>query len=374
MNILLYSWYFFPTEIGGLEKYLYNLTESLKRDHNVILFISKENHIKIKDVKIYYIPTLKTQIATFDIFSQIISITLLLPYIIIKEKIDLVSTYVPTTNSTLVLFISKLMKIKNIINIRGYRPNLSLFRRITGDIGLIFTNNIFVNSKDFKERYIKQSFLPKSFINKKIWTFIPNGIILKFWEKEININKKIYDIIFVGHLKPKYRFVAKGFDVLYKALVKINKDYNLKLKVVVLGPYDIELIKSEIPNVDLSYFEFHGMVKNKKTVREFYNLSKIYVLSSTHEGMPNSLMEAMAVGIPCIASNVGAVSELIDNKNNGFIFPNRDYIELSKIILKLLNDLQLREKISKAAQIKIRNNFSWDIIIKRLIRHYKYLK
>jgi len=372
MNILLYSWYFFPTEIGGLEKYLLNLTNLLKKNHKVVLLISRENNIKIKNVKIYYVPTLKTKISFLGLLSQVISIALFLPYIIMKEKIELISSYVPTANSTLTLLISKFMRVPNLINIRGYRPDISLFRRVMGDIGLFFTNNIFINSKDFKKRYVKQSFLPKSFINKKNWIFIPNGIKFKFWEKKSSIDDKKYDLIFVGHLKPKHRFVAKGFDVLYKALERISHEYNLKLHVVVLGPYEKELIRREIADVDLSYFEFHGMVKSKKKIRDFYYLSKIYVLPSTHEGMPNSLMEAMATGLPSIASNVGAVPELIDNNVNGFIFPNRNEMELSKIILKLMKDTELREKIGKAAKRKMRDNFSWDIIINDVI--HKFIK
>jgi len=372
MNILLYSWYFFPTEIGGLEKYLLNLTNLLKKNHKVVLLISRENNIKIKNVKIYYVPTLKTKISFLGLLSQVISIALFLPYIIMKEKIELISSYVPTANSTLTLLISKFMRVPNLINIRGYRPDISLFRRVMGDIGLFFTNNIFINSKDFKKRYVKQSFLPKSFINKKNWIFIPNGIKFKFWEKKSSIDDKKYDLIFVGHLKPKHRFVAKGFDVLYKALERISHEYNLKLHVVVLGPYEKELIRREIADVDLSYFEFHGMVKSKKKIRDFYYLSKIYVLPSTHEGMPNSLMEAMATGLPSIASNVGAVPELIDNNVNGFIFPNRNEMELSKIILKLMKDTELREKIGKAAKKKMRDNFSWDIIINDVI--HKFIK
>ena len=88
-----------------------------------------------------------------------------------------------------------------------------------------------------------------------------------------------------------------------------------------------------------------GKVKN---IEEKIYKDSIFVLSSNYEGMPNSLMEAMALGLACISTNCssGGPNVLINNKKNGILINVGDRKQLKKALLELINDNKYMEKIS----------------------------
>lgn len=81
------------------------------------------------------------------------------------------------------------------------------------------------------------------------------------------------------------------------------------------------------------------------------NDSRIFVLSSNYEGMPNALMEAMALGLPCISTDCpcGGPKSLIKNGDNGLLVKNGDRVALGKAICRLANEEKIRKNISKKA-------------------------
>ncbi|KKL23210.1 hypothetical protein LCGC14_2427690, partial [marine sediment metagenome] len=89
-------------------------------------------------------------------------------------------------------------------------------------------------------------------------------------------------------------------------------------------------------------------------------------LPSISEGMPNSLMEAMALEMPCIASNVGGVPELIEHNVDGLIFEPKNPKKLADLIRLLLEDENLQKKLGMNARKKMMNKFNWNQIIKKL--------
>ena len=91
--------------------------------------------------------------------------------------------------------------------------------------------------------------------------------------------------------------------------------------------------------------------------------ASLYVLSSRYEGMPNALMEAMALGLPCIATNCsgGGPKTLITNRVNGILIKNDGEVALSKEIAFVLQNAQISKKLSNEATL-VRNDFSIDII------------
>lgn len=201
---------------------------------------------------------------------------------------------------------------------------------------------------------------------------IPNWIDLDNYvynDKRVitNIHRKAEDavmILFMGWVQSD-----KGVFDLYSALSDESLK-NKRLHVAILGdgPAREELIAfSKKQNNPNHTYEFPGWVHG--TLKTNY-LAKadIFILPSHSEGMPNSLMEAMASGVPSIATDVGAVKDLIVNNESGLIIKVGDIKGISNAILHYLNETSETEKMIQSARQIILNNHSVEIASKKIQR------
>ena len=145
---------------------------------------------------------------------------------------------------------------------------------------------------------------------------------------------------------------------------------NLNLKVLVIGHANMYLLKKMIALDIEKYFNFYGFLENYSTLKTKIQKSRIYVLPSISEGMPNSLMEAMALEMPCIASNVGGVPELIEHNIDGLLFEPSNPKKLAELIRLLLEDENLQIQLGINARKKMVTKFNWNQIIKKFENFY----
>ena len=156
--------------------------------------------------------------------------------------------------------------------------------------------------------------------------------------KNNNLIKNREDIVLaVGRLHN-----VKQFDVLIKVFSQIETEY----KLVILGEgnkrNNLEKIIKE-KNLEKKVF-LKGQVKN---VNEYYQKSKIFVLSSKYEGFPNALLEAMSNGCACISFDCPyGPNEIITNKKDGILVKNQDQDELKRAIESLIRDESYQQKLS----------------------------
>lgn len=145
---------------------------------------------------------------------------------------------------------------------------------------------------------------------------------------------KEYDLIFVGRLEPN-----KGVGLFLEAVKKLNR------KSIIVGHGSLyNKIKSEIENHKLNV-SIHGFAKDSKEIAELLNKSKILIMSSYNEGGPRVVVEAMACGVPVLATSVGIVPDLLKNSRSGEII---DW-EANDIVQKadgLLNDPEMYQRYS----------------------------
>ncbi|RLG41098.1 MAG: hypothetical protein DRN78_04670 [Thermoproteota archaeon] len=171
-------------------------------------------------------------------------------------------------------------------------------------------------------------------------------------------------ILYLGRVIPR-----KGIGLLLKAASKIDKmaqvviagridpSYERRLRKLAssLGIEDIVAITGELPRRLLPYF---------------YSMADVYVLPSLFEGLPTTLLEAMACGTPVIATRVGGIPEVVDHGRNGFLIGRGSLNELRDTLRCLLDDESLRKRMSIEAERTVKERFSWDIISKRYIELY----
>lgn len=153
------------------------------------------------------------------------------------------------------------------------------------------------------------------------------------------------EIIAVGRLDKQ-----KNYEFLIGAFMNVHRRFpNYILRIFGKGPEE-ENLKNivESNNLENSVI-FEGF---KIDVHEDIKKADIFVLSSDYEGMPNSLMEAMAMGFPVIATNCpcGGPRELIQNGINGLLVDSGNYAEMEKQIISLIEDRNLNKALSNCAK------------------------
>ena len=377
MKILFIATSFYSNDKikGGMAKYLYNIIKILKKNHKIILLIPANFNVSIPNVSIYHyyksnIPIFTWLVSLISIFPQILRI-------LIKERPKIISNFLPNLATSFIFPLNKLFKCKTIMNFRGFSEPDSKFEtfmiRTFNTITYFFTDAIITNANDFIQKFRDVVIIGKNHYDSIRKFFIPNAINSDFWNNRNSEVSKIYDISFVGNLYNRTRIRIKGFNYLLGALKIIENKYGKKLLVDVIGDYSLKAIKEEIKDFDASFFHFTGPLFNFKDVRDQMQFSRIFVLSSISEGMPNALMEAMCCGIPSIATNVGGVKKIITDNENGFIVQPHNSKDLAEKIWELHSKINIQKKFNKSGRKTMIKKFSWIRNVKLVERTYQSL-
>jgi GalNAc-alpha-(1->4)-GalNAc-alpha-(1->3)-diNAcBac-PP-undecaprenol alpha-1,4-N-acetyl-D-galactosaminyltransferase len=188
---------------------------------------------------------------------------------------------------------------------------------------------------------------------------IPNPIALTNVSapKQVS-NPEIFKIIAVGRLE-----LQKGFDYLLQALVDLrssSKNWTLTILGEGSQRQNLEILCARLNLADRVIFT--GTVKDVTT---FLKQSDLFVLSSRVEGFPLALCEAMACGIPVVATDCAtSIREIVSDGVDGIVTPNEDVVGLTKAILTLMNNPQHREQMSHQAPLIV-NRLSLPVIMKK---------
>lgn len=168
-------------------------------------------------------------------------------------------------------------------------------------------------------------------------------------------------LLYVGRISEE-----KGLTVLLESLALL-KDRNYDWHLTLLGDgKDRAFLENRVRELDLQeQIEFKGFV-DQKTIANTLKNSDIFVLPSFAEGIPVSLMEAMAVGIPVVATHVGGVSELVVDRQTGLVVHPSDVQGLADALASYIDDPELCKKIVKKAREKVVKDFDIEDQIDKL--------
>jgi glycosyltransferase involved in cell wall biosynthesis len=174
------------------------------------------------------------------------------------------------------------------------------------------------------------------------------------------------DIVFcfVGRIAKE-----KGIQELEEVFVQLQQMLlPVSIKLVLIGTFEkhygvvddaLQLrIKSNKDILHLGRFD---------DVRPFYLMSDVYTFPSYREGFPNSVLEAGAMGLPCIVTNINGCNEIVIEDYNGSIIPVKDKLALKNAMLKMIQDSAYRHRLASHARTNImtkyRREFIWDSLL-----------
>lgn len=186
--------------------------------------------------------------------------------------------------------------------------------------------------------------------------------------KNLGIEDGEIAVFFVGRLSEEKNpnvFVDAAKDIL-----KTRKKLGIKFFVVGDGGMK-QQIEEMIKAVDSSSIKYLGY---QSDVAKYLSAADVFVLPSSIEGFPLSILEAMAMKVAVVASDVGAVAEVIENKVDGFVVTPGDSQEISDAIIILEKDRDLLEDMKIRSRKKVEKNYSNKILGKHYTELYKGTK
>ncbi len=159
-------------------------------------------------------------------------------------------------------------------------------------------------------------------------------------------DKGKWDVIFIGRLDRYHKRV----DLLLNAVAEIKQQRsNVSLAIVGDGP-DYKRLKQLSRFLDIEANVF--FLGHRSDIPRLLNESRIFAMTSSWEGLPSSIVEAVVCGLPVITSNVGDVADIVEDSSNGLLIESDHPEDYAKAIIRVLNDRMFYESMShKALQV-----------------------
>ena len=212
---------------------------------------------------------------------------------------------------------------------------------------------------------------------------IPPGVDLRHFtpmartraKQMIGIPPQRKNILFAGRIEP-----LKGIDTLVEAITLLNARHATSLAdtcVTIIGgdPWaetlDAEMERLQRLRDDLGLEELVAFAgaRDQEILPMYYAAAEMVVMPSHYESFGMVALEAMAMGTPVIASEVGGLAYVVRDGYNGFLVPRRDAEALAGRILSLLHDSELRARLSAQAQ-EYAHGYDWRVIAEAMLREY----
>ncbi|WP_419022022.1 glycosyltransferase family 4 protein [Holdemanella sp.] len=331
---------------GGAERVVSALAKSFSAANEVIVVnsyaVDKEYELNDKVRHIY----LEKNNTSRNFITRNIHRVSRLRYILKSEKPDVLISFMAEPNYRAIVA-SIGLKNKTIISVRN-DPDKEYPGVLTGFLAKTLfrlADGIVFQTEDAKKWF------PDS-IQKKS-TIIYNQVDDVFFNTKFHGVR--HDIVSTGRLTNQ-----KNQKMLIRAFASVADKITENLIIYGEGELRSEL-ESLIAKLHMTNRIFlPGRIEN---VAETIKSAKLFVLSSDYEGMPNSLMEAMVLGIPCISTNCpcGGSRKIFEGQKNGLLVPVNDVKTLAEKIIYLLKNKPVREKISDNA-LKASKMFSSQVI------------
>lgn len=199
--------------------------------------------------------------------------------------------------------------------------------------------------------------------------------------KSLGLKDKDFVFVFVGRLVKD-----KGINELVNAFLAISPHPTIKpgevlpveqeqesgLKLLLVGPEEKEL-DPIFPGTSRQIEEYPNIIATgfKEDVRPYLAIADVLVFPSYREGFPNVVMQAGAMGLPCIVTNINGCNEIIEEGLNGLIIPPKDVSALIRAMKKIHNDKKLRKQLASHARKMVVSRYEQKEVWEAILREYR---
>lgn len=359
-NVVIFSGYYYP-HLGGIERYIDNMMrELIRNNYKPILVTSNYNNSvsyeEVNGISIYRLPVYNIFKNRYPIIKKNSEYRRIIKCL---DKYDIESIIVNT----------RFHLTSHIGALYGNKRDIPVFLIEHGSNYVTLDNkfiDFFANRyEDILTARIKKYITGFYGVSNACGKWLKNFKIKSSgtWYNSINFNtyKRIShkgtNFMYAGRLLKQ-----KGVDNILDSFSKLEKKYNnIHLYIAGDGPE----YNKYINNYPSKNITFLGKLSYEELL-DYYAKTDIFLYTPLWaEGLPTSILESGMMGCAVICTNEGGIREVV-NKSNGIILSNIN--NLYKSMEKLLLDKSLRKKLSKELNKTIKNNFSWDVTIKKIIK------
>lgn len=346
---------------GGQEKRILSEIIGLKQRGYSVSLACRQNSTIRKYAELYGI---KTYLLPFSCLYDIRSIFLLVK-VLKKERFDIVNTH-SSVDSWIGGIAAKIAKVPVLIRTRHLdtpcKRDILHFIHYLPDMYITCGETM---RKNLIEKY--------GFPEDKTVS-IPTGISEEFFNVKRDPDMKVkygldrnsIVITNVGILRR-----VKGHETTLRAVRSVVKHFpNAKFLLVGEGPYRKTLEDITYTLGVKQYVVFTGFIEN---IPEVYSFTDVAILSSWSEGIPQSILQAMAAGVPVVATNVGGVPEIVRQEETGLLVNPGDYEGLASGIIKILKNPSFAAGLVKNAKELVKKEYSVEGMLNKIEALYAEL-
>lgn len=399
LDILMVADYFFPDEVGGSRRYIYDISRELaKKGHNVHVLVKRARkelpqEELINGVTIHRYNIINSKISLFPHYTYIFGAFFACNKLIKKIKFDLINFHhsLSAIGVNLSIFSRNIPKVYTNhslwvdelkIELSFHKKTKKFFHKwfitflfwlrilestLVENFNLNRCNKIWVLSEYNKALIVKIHRIPEAKIE-----VIPGGVDVdrfqsgndkKHIRKELDIPADKFIIMAAGRL-----VFRKGFDNLIKAMPGLIKKFKKKPCLLILGGGRLEeKLKDLVKNLKLEkYIDFVGEVNNEK-IPLYYRSSDLFVIPSMcMEPFGLVILEALSSGTPVLGTPIGGIKEILSKFDKRLLFDGVDPTSISKLIEYFISSDSEYKDIKGRCRDYVLKNYSWNIIATKI--------
>ena len=333
-----------------------------KRGHHVVVLTAGFSQLQgemVEDgVTVVRIPSARKsayQSGIFEMLSYVLLASRKAPAVSKAHQTDATLAFFSVPGGIVARWLHLRRRIPYVVSLRGgdvpgTEPHLGVFYsllRLTRHSILGHAQAVCAPSRGLKELSEKTDPFPVR--------VAPNGVDTELFHPDPGRRAKIPTLLSVGRLHAQ-----KNVRYLLKLIAVLRNKTEVRARIIGDGPErpSLEATAASLGLTDC--VQFDGWL-HRGAIREAYQSAALLVHASSYEGMSNVILEALASGLPVVASNIPENGELIQDGINGFLFdPKADPEPVVSRILSLMQNQSEWQRLSAGARTTIEQRFSWN--------------